>query len=60
MLTDEFLLRVVPSVQAVYEQNSRPIERRCPVAMASNEVVELLSEHWSIFAPGCKSITNSS
>ena len=23
------------------------------MAKASNEVVELLSEHWAIFAPGC-------
>lgn len=40
--------------QLVLEQNSRPVERRCPIAKASNEVVEILSEHWSIFAPGCK------
>jgi engulfment and cell motility protein 1 len=29
------------------------VERRCPIARSSNEVVELLSEHWAIFAPGC-------
>jgi hypothetical protein len=38
----------------VLEQLNRPSERRCPVAKASNEVVELLSEHWKIFAPGCE------
>ncbi|KZS90782.1 hypothetical protein SISNIDRAFT_551368 [Sistotremastrum niveocremeum HHB9708] len=38
--------------KAVLEQISRPYERRCPVARASNEVVELLSEHWEIYAPG--------
>jgi engulfment and cell motility protein 1 len=36
------------------EQISRPEERRCPIAKASNEIVELLSEHWAIFAPGCE------
>lgn len=46
--------RLTLCTQAVFEQNSRPAERRCPVALASNEVVELLSDHWSIFAPGCK------
>jgi hypothetical protein len=40
-------------LQLVLEQLSRPQERRCPIAKASNEVVELLSEHWAIFAPGC-------
>ncbi|KAF9269164.1 hypothetical protein L218DRAFT_953712 [Marasmius fiardii PR-910] len=39
--------------KVVLEQLSRPAERRCPIAKASNEVVELLCEHWSIFAPGC-------
>lgn len=38
----------------VTEQISRPPERRCPIARASNEIVELLSEHWAIFAPGCE------
>ena len=38
----------------VTEQISRPPERRCPIARASNEIVELLSEHWAIFAPGCR------
>ncbi|CAK5267685.1 unnamed protein product [Mycena citricolor] len=36
----------------VQEQLSRPPNRRCPIAKASNEVVEMLSEHWAIFAPG--------
>ena len=40
--------------KVIFEQVRRPYERRCPVARASNEVVELLAEHWSIFAPGCK------
>jgi hypothetical protein len=40
-------------LQVILEQLSRPEERRCPIAKASNEVVELLSEHWAIFAPGC-------
>ncbi|KAI0272362.1 hypothetical protein BC834DRAFT_966403 [Gloeopeniophorella convolvens] len=26
--------------------------RRCPIARASNEVVELLSEYWAVLAPG--------
>ncbi|KAJ3491834.1 hypothetical protein NLI96_g392 [Meripilus lineatus] len=38
--------------KVVQEQLSRPEERRCPIAKASNEVVDLLSEHWTIFAPG--------
>ncbi|KAH7101549.1 ELMO/CED-12 family-domain-containing protein [Auriculariales sp. MPI-PUGE-AT-0066] len=33
----------------VLEQVNRPPERRCPVARASNEVVEVLCDHWSIF-----------
>ncbi|KAI5999373.1 ELMO/CED-12 family-domain-containing protein [Pisolithus orientalis] len=37
--------------KVILEQLSRPEERRCPVAKASNEVVELLSQHWTIFAP---------
>ncbi|KAJ4469589.1 ELMO/CED-12 family-domain-containing protein [Lentinula aciculospora] len=41
----------------VLEQLSRPAERRCPIAKASNEVVELLSEHWAIFAPGYSTTT---
>lgn len=44
---------LMPSLQVVLEQTSRPEERRCPIAKASNEIVELLSEHWAIFAPGC-------
>lgn len=43
--------------QLVLEQNSRAAERRCPIARASNEVVEILSEHWSIFAPGYSTST---
>lgn len=39
--------------QLVLEHNSRAPDRRCPIAKASNEVVEILSEHWNIFAPGC-------
>ncbi|KAF5387336.1 hypothetical protein D9757_005795 [Collybiopsis confluens] len=43
--------------KVVLEQLSRPAERRCPIARASNEVVELLSEHWAIFAPGYSTST---
>ncbi|KAJ3805529.1 ELMO/CED-12 family-domain-containing protein [Lentinula lateritia] len=43
--------------KVVLEQLSRPAERRCPIAKASNEVVELLSEHWAIFAPGYSTST---
>ncbi|KAJ3919691.1 ELMO/CED-12 family-domain-containing protein [Lentinula edodes] len=43
--------------KVVLEQLSRPVERRCPIAKASNEVVELLSEHWAIFAPGYSTST---
>jgi engulfment/cell motility protein 1 len=39
--------------KVVQEQNSRPAQRRCPLARASNEVVELLSEYWGVLAPGC-------
>ncbi|KAF8268798.1 ELMO/CED-12 family-domain-containing protein [Lactarius quietus] len=39
-------------LQSVQEQNSRSRQRRCPVARASNEVVELLSEYWGVLAPG--------
>jgi len=42
-------------LQLVLAQLSRPEERRCPLGKASNEVVELLSVHWNIFAPGCSS-----
>lgn len=41
----------------ILEQLSRPPARRCPVAKASNEVVDLLSEHWAIFAPGYSTST---
>ncbi|KAF8906223.1 ELMO/CED-12 family-domain-containing protein [Gymnopilus junonius] len=43
--------------KVVLEQLSRPEGRRCPIARASNEVVELLSEHWAIFAPGYSTST---
>ncbi|KDR80657.1 hypothetical protein GALMADRAFT_222250 [Galerina marginata CBS 339.88] len=43
--------------KVILEQLSRPEERRCPIAKASNEVVELLSEHWAIFAPGYSTST---
>ncbi|KIY71885.1 hypothetical protein CYLTODRAFT_389592 [Cylindrobasidium torrendii FP15055 ss-10] len=39
------------------EQLSRAEQRRCPIGRASNEVVELLSEHWAIFAPGYSTST---
>ena len=50
------LVRADPDyfAKVVLEQLNRPPERRCPVATASNEVVELLCEHWEIFAPGCE------
>ncbi|KAN0121039.1 ELMO/CED-12 family domain containing protein [Russula decolorans] len=38
--------------KVVQEQNSRSPQRRCPLARASNEVVELLSEYWGVLAPG--------
>jgi engulfment/cell motility protein 1 len=44
-------------LQVVIEQNCRPAERRCPIGKASNEVVELLSEHWAIYAgSGCEHV----
>ncbi|KIJ20930.1 hypothetical protein PAXINDRAFT_160374 [Paxillus involutus ATCC 200175] len=43
--------------KVVLEQLSRPQERRCPIARASNEIVELLSEHWVIFAPAYSAST---
>ncbi|KAJ7760596.1 ELMO/CED-12 family-domain-containing protein [Mycena metata] len=43
--------------KVIQEQLSRPPARRCPVAKASNEVVEMLSEHWAIFAPGYSTST---
>ncbi|KAF6761645.1 ELMO/CED-12 family-domain-containing protein [Ephemerocybe angulata] len=39
------------------EQLSRPAEKRCPIAKASNEVVELLLNHWRAFAPGYSTTT---
>jgi len=41
--------------KVILEQLNRQPERRCPVAMASNEVVELLADHWSVYSLGCKS-----
>ncbi|TFK29729.1 hypothetical protein FA15DRAFT_699984 [Coprinopsis marcescibilis] len=41
----------------IIEQLSRPVEKRWQIARASNEVVELLSEHWAIFAPGYSTST---
>ncbi|KAL4250206.1 ELMO/CED-12 family-domain-containing protein [Abortiporus biennis] len=43
--------------KVVQEQLSRPEERRCPIAKASNDVVDLLSEHWAIFGPGYSTST---
>ncbi|OAX43979.1 hypothetical protein K503DRAFT_679972 [Rhizopogon vinicolor AM-OR11-026] len=43
--------------KVVLEQLSRPAERRCPIARSSNEIVELLSEHWMIFAPAYSTST---
>lgn len=43
--------------KVIQEQLSRPPERRCPVAKASNEVVDLLCEHWTIFGPGYSTST---
>lgn len=40
----------------VLEQLNRQPQRRCPIALASNEVVELLADHWSVFSPGCESV----
>ncbi|KAF8479572.1 ELMO/CED-12 family-domain-containing protein [Russula ochroleuca] len=37
--------------KVVQEQNSRSPQRRCPLARASNEVVELLSEYWDATSP---------
>ncbi|KAI0306061.1 ELMO/CED-12 family-domain-containing protein [Multifurca ochricompacta] len=37
--------------KVVQEQNSRPSQRQCPLARASNEVVELLSEYWDATSP---------
>ncbi|KAI0343291.1 hypothetical protein BDW22DRAFT_1264593 [Trametopsis cervina] len=41
----------------IQEQLSRAPERRCPIVKASNEVVDLLSEHWAIFGPGYSTST---
>ncbi|KAI0923725.1 hypothetical protein AcV5_009196 [Taiwanofungus camphoratus] len=43
--------------KVVQEQISRPQGRRCPIAKASNEVTDLLAEHWAIYAPGYSTST---
>ncbi|KAI0676076.1 ELMO/CED-12 family-domain-containing protein [Trametes maxima] len=43
--------------KVVQEQLSRSEERRCPIGKASNEVTDLLSEHWAIYAPGYSTST---
>lgn len=43
--------------KVVLEQVSRAPEKRCPVARASNEVVEVLADHWSIFGLGYSTST---
>ncbi|KAF8892151.1 ELMO/CED-12 family-domain-containing protein [Infundibulicybe gibba] len=53
----KFVETVPDFSKIVLEQLSRPEQRRCPIAKASNEVVELLSEHWAIFAPGYSTST---
>jgi engulfment/cell motility protein 1 len=50
---EALMVFLISMIQLVLEQLSRPEERRCPLGKASNEVVELLSVHWNIFAPGC-------
>lgn len=39
------------------EQHSRPTEKRCPIAKVSNEVVELLLDHWQAFSGGYSTTT---
>ncbi|KAI0630864.1 ELMO/CED-12 family-domain-containing protein [Trametes polyzona] len=41
----------------VQEQLSRSEERRCPIGKASNEIADLLSEHWAIYGPGYSTST---
>lgn len=53
--TEAYILMIA---QLMLEQLSRPAEKRCPIAKASNEVVELLLNHWAAFAPGCKWLTS--
>ncbi|EJD43836.1 hypothetical protein AURDEDRAFT_104563 [Auricularia subglabra TFB-10046 SS5] len=43
--------------KVVLEQVNRAPERRCAVARASNEVVEVLADHWSIFGLGYSTST---
>ncbi|KAI0330931.1 hypothetical protein GY45DRAFT_1370414 [Cubamyces sp. BRFM 1775] len=43
--------------KVVQEQLSRSAERRCPIGKASNEVTDLLAEHWAIYAPGYSTST---
>ncbi|EUC59803.1 engulfment and cell motility-like protein [Rhizoctonia solani AG-3 Rhs1AP] len=44
--------------KVILEQVSRPPSRRCPIIQASNEVVEILTEHWAIFGPGYSTSTS--
>ncbi|CUA68886.1 hypothetical protein RSOLAG22IIIB_08133 [Rhizoctonia solani] len=44
--------------QTIVKQVSRPPSRRCPIIQASNEVVEILTEHWAIFGPGYSTSTS--
>ncbi|CAE6413156.1 unnamed protein product [Rhizoctonia solani] len=44
--------------KVILEQVSRPSSRRCPIIQASNEVVEILTEHWAIFGPGYSTSTS--
>ncbi|KAH8832732.1 ELMO/CED-12 family-domain-containing protein [Flagelloscypha sp. PMI_526] len=54
---EKFVRGAYDFAQIVLEQLSRPDNKRCPIGKASNEVVELLSEHWAIFAPGYSTST---
>lgn len=44
--------------KVILEQVSRPPNRRCPIIQASNEVVEILTEHWAIFGSGYSTSTS--
>ncbi len=44
----------------VLEQLNRHPERRCPIAVASNEVVELLCNHWNLSNLECKFLYDDS
>ncbi|THV05549.1 hypothetical protein K435DRAFT_646919 [Dendrothele bispora CBS 962.96] len=52
-----FVQRDPDFAKIVLEQLSRPAERRCPIGKCSNEIVEILSDHWAIFAPGYSTST---